>query len=47
MQGAYIEIIAVVKTLGARAVPDLVKLELDGGGIYDINSVQALMLFKI
>ncbi len=46
MQGAYIEIIAVVEQLH-RQFLDLVKLELDGGGIYDINSVQALMLFNI
>jgi DNA-binding MarR family transcriptional regulator len=46
MHAAYIEIIAVVEQLH-RQFLDLVKLELDTGGIYDINSVQALMLFNI
>ena len=46
MHEAYIEVIALVEQLH-RQFLDLVKLELDGQGIYDVSNVQALMLFNI
>jgi hypothetical protein len=46
MHNTYIEAIALVERLH-RQFLELVKLELDGLGIYDINNVQALLLFNI
>jgi hypothetical protein len=46
MHDAYLEVISLVERLH-RHVLELVKLKLDGGGIYDINAVQALMLFNV
>jgi DNA-binding MarR family transcriptional regulator len=46
MHDAYVGAIASVERLH-RHVLEMVKLELDGLGIYDINGVQGLMLFNI
>ena len=46
MHNTYIEAIALVERLH-RQFLELVKLELDGLGIHDINNVQALLLFNI
>jgi DNA-binding MarR family transcriptional regulator len=46
MYDAYIEVIAFVERLH-RQFLEVVKLELDGLGIRDINNVQGLMLFNI
>src|SRR5215469_16497262 len=46
MHDAYVEVIAYVERLH-RQFLEIVKLELDGLGIHDINSVQGLMLFNI
>jgi len=42
----YIEVISLVERLH-RHFLEVVKLELDGLGIHDINNVQGLMLFNI
>ena len=46
MTNGYLEVISLVERLH-RHFLDVVKLELDGLGIHDINNVQALMLFNI
>jgi DNA-binding MarR family transcriptional regulator len=46
MHNTYIETIALAERLH-RQFLQLVKLELDGLGIHDINNVQALLLFNI
>jgi hypothetical protein len=46
MYDAYIEVIALVERLH-RQFLEVVKLELDGLGVHDINNVQGLMLFNI
>jgi len=46
MREAYIEAISLVERLH-RHFLEVVKLELDGLGIRDINNVQAFMLFNI
>jgi DNA-binding MarR family transcriptional regulator len=46
MYDAYLEVIAFVERLH-RQFLEVVKLELDGLGIRDINNVQGLMLFNI
>jgi DNA-binding MarR family transcriptional regulator len=46
MTNGYLETISLVERLH-RHFLELVKLELDGLGIYDINSVQGMMLFNI
>jgi DNA-binding MarR family transcriptional regulator len=46
MYDAYVEAIAFVERLHRRFL-EVVKLELDGLGIHDINNVQGLMLFNI
>ncbi len=43
---AYFKVISLVERLH-RQFLELVKLELDGLGIYDINNVQGMMLFSI
>src|SRR5437764_6251178 len=43
---AYLEVIEFVERLHRRFL-EIVKLELDGLGIHDINNVQAMMLFNI
>jgi DNA-binding MarR family transcriptional regulator len=46
MRDNYLEVILLVERLH-RYVLELIKLELDGFGIRDINNVQAMMLFNI
>src|SRR6202163_1897319 len=46
MTNGYLETISLVERLH-RHFLEVVKLELDGLGIHDINSVQAMMLFNI
>jgi DNA-binding MarR family transcriptional regulator len=46
MNNAYLEVISLVERLH-RHFLEVVKLELEGQGIHDINNVQAMMLFNI
>src|SRR5579884_3322714 len=46
MNSAYLEVISLVERLH-RHFLEVVKLELDGLGIHDINNVQGMMLFNI
>jgi len=46
MTNGYLEVISLVERLH-RHFLEIVKLELDGLGIHDINNVQGLMLFNI
>jgi DNA-binding MarR family transcriptional regulator len=46
MINGYLEVISLVERLH-RHFLEVVKLELDGLGIHDINNVQGLMLFNI
>src|ERR1700688_3603921 len=46
MDNGYLDVIALVERLH-RHFLEVVKLELDGFGIDDINNVQGLMLFNI
>src|SRR5579863_508405 len=46
MNTGYLEVISLVERLH-RHFLEVVKLELDGLGIHDINNVQGLMLFNI
>ena len=46
MADHYLEVISLVERLH-RQFLEVVKLELDGLGVRDINNVQALMLFNI
>jgi len=46
MTNSYLEAISLVERLH-RHFLEVVKLELDGLGIHDINNVQGLMLFNI
>jgi DNA-binding MarR family transcriptional regulator len=46
MNNLYLEVISLVERLH-RQFLEVVKLELDGLGIHDINNVQAMMLFNI
>jgi DNA-binding MarR family transcriptional regulator len=46
MADYYLEVISLVERLH-RQFLEVVKLELDGLGVRDINNVQALMLFNI
>jgi DNA-binding MarR family transcriptional regulator len=46
MVNSYLEVIALVERLH-RHFLEVVKLELDGLQIHDINNIQALMLFNI
>src|SRR3974390_3650589 len=46
MHDIYVEAISLVERLH-RQFLELVKLELDGLGIHDINNVQGMMLFSI
>jgi len=46
MKNEYLEVISLVERLH-RHFLEVVKLELDGLGIHDINNVQGLMLFNI
>ncbi len=46
MNNTYIEVISLVERLH-RHFLEVVKLELEGLGIHDINNVQGMMLFNI
>ena len=46
MKDAYLETIGLIERLH-RHFLEIVKLELDGLGIHDINNVQGMMLFNI
>src|ERR1700740_2093214 len=46
MNTAYLEVISLVERLH-RHFLQVVKLELEGLGIHDINNVQGMMLFNI
>jgi DNA-binding MarR family transcriptional regulator len=46
MDNAYLEVISLVERLH-RHFLEVVKLELEGLGIHDINNVQGMMLFNI
>ena len=46
MADHYLEVISLVEQLHRRFL-EIVKLELDGLGIHDINNVQGMMLFNI
>jgi DNA-binding MarR family transcriptional regulator len=46
MQTAYLEAISLIERLH-RHFLEIVKLELDGLGVHDINNVQGLILFNI
>src|SRR5437016_6586679 len=46
MDNPYLEVISYVERIH-RQFLEVVKLELEGFGIHDINNVQALMLFNI
>src|SRR6202162_5651384 len=46
MTNEYLEVIALVERLHPPFL-EVLKLELDGVGIHDINNVQGLMLFNI
>jgi DNA-binding MarR family transcriptional regulator len=46
MTNAYLEVISLIERLH-RNFLEVVKLELEGLGIHDINNVQGMMLFNI
>ena len=46
MNNMYLEVISLVERLH-RQFLEVVKLELEGLAIHDINNVQAMMLFNI
>jgi DNA-binding MarR family transcriptional regulator len=46
MSNGYLEVVSLVERLH-RHFLEVVKLELDGLGIHDINNVQGMMLFNI
>ena len=46
MNGAYLELTSLIERVH-RQFMEVVKLELDGMGIHDINNVQAMLLFNI
>jgi DNA-binding MarR family transcriptional regulator len=46
MNNAYLEVISLIERLH-RQFLEVVKLELEGLGIHDINNVQGMMLFNI
>ena len=46
MNNSYLDVISSIGR-AHRQFLEVVRLELDGMGIYDINNVQAMMLFKI
>ena len=46
MDNPYLEVISYVERLH-RQFLEVVKLELEGVGIHDINNIQAMMLFNI
>jgi hypothetical protein len=46
MNTSYLEVISLVERLH-RQFMEVVKLELEGSGVHDINDVQAMKLFNI
>jgi len=46
MNNPYLDVISLVERLH-RQFMEVVKLELEGSGVHDINNVQAMMLFNI
>jgi DNA-binding MarR family transcriptional regulator len=46
MMDDYLEVVSLIERLH-RSLLELIKLELEGIQIYDVNSVQALLLFNI
>jgi hypothetical protein len=46
MNNSYLEVISLVERLH-RQFMEVMKLELEGPGVHDINNVQAMMLFNI
>jgi DNA-binding MarR family transcriptional regulator len=46
MNNPYLEVISLVERLH-RQFMEVMKLELEGSGVHDINNVQAMMLFNI
>src|ERR1700721_2965868 len=46
MTNGYLEVVSLIEWLHRRLL-EVIKLELDGLGIYDINNVQGMMLFNI
>src|SRR6266581_2325933 len=46
MKAAYLETIGLIERLH-RHFLEIIKLELDGMGVHDINNVQGLILFNI
>ena len=46
MNSAYLDVISLVERLH-RHFLEIVKLELEGLGVHDINNVQGMMLFNI
>ncbi len=46
MEGPYLDVISLVERLH-RHFLEVVKLELEGLGVHDINNVQGMMLFNI
>jgi DNA-binding MarR family transcriptional regulator len=46
MNNGYLEVVSLVERLH-RHFLEVVKLELDGLGVHDINNVQGMMLFNI
>jgi hypothetical protein len=46
MTVGYLEVISLIERLH-RQLLEVVKLELDGIGIHDINNVQGMILFNI
>src|ERR1700722_2833036 len=46
MNNSYLEVISLVERLH-RQFMEVMKLELEGSGVHDINNVQAMMLFNI
>ena len=46
MNNPYLEVISLVERLH-REFMEVVKLELEGSGVHDINNVQAMVLFNI
>ena len=46
MTNAYLDVISLIERLHRHSL-EVVKLELEGLGIHDINNVQGMMLFNI
>ena len=46
MDSSYLEVVSLIERLH-RQFLEVVKLELEGSRVHDVNNVQALMLFNI